>query len=138
MCSGDAVCRLSYNAALDMIKEHREQIKNWTTVHNTDTTLIQKQYEQIKKLKEGRDELRNDTAATELKVAAQVIDNVSVNFERAARADNIYTIMVASPYDQDTHKFWVEIVKNRYGNTSKHTFLTLQDALDFIEKHGEE
>lgn len=67
--------------------------------------------------------------------ATFVIDGISAahgSLMAIARADVAITIMIANSDDPNTHKFWVEVVKNYTGETSKHAFLTLRGALDFI------
>ena len=57
-----------------------------------------------------------------------------VDMAAMARADVALTLMIASPTYSGHYKFWVEVVKNRYGGTSNHAFATLQDAIDFMEE----
>lgn len=67
---------------------------------------------------------------------ATVIDGVTLaggSLLALARADVAATLMVA-PRDSNTHKFWVEVIKSRARNTSKHAFLTLDDAVEFMRQ----
>jgi hypothetical protein len=64
----------------------------------------------------------------------RVRDLLGVNFNVMARADYALTLMVAPPTSTNENKFWVEVVKNRRGNPSRHAFRTLQDALDYMKE----
>jgi len=70
-----------------------------------------------------------DFAAAELKVAAAMRTSDGA----LARADMAVTLMIANINDPNKYHYWVDVVKNRHGNTSRHAFLTLGDATDFIE-----
>lgn len=66
--------------------------------------------------------------------ANQMMREASPSLTALAKSDAVLTLMIANPNVKQPEKYWVEIVKNRYGNRSKHAFHTLLDALDFIEE----
>lgn len=51
-----------------------------------------------------------------------------------ARADVAVTIMIASPHDKSKYKFWVDVIKNRFGPNSRHAFDTLLNATEFVRR----
>lgn len=50
-----------------------------------------------------------------------------------ARAHAVVTFAVADARDPATHKFWIEVLKSRRSNTSKHAFKTFDDAVAFLK-----
>lgn len=57
------------------------------------------------------------------------------SFMYMARADTIIVLMVASTHEASLLHYWVHVTKRRGGNTSKHEFHTMGNALAFIEKN---
>jgi len=51
-----------------------------------------------------------------------------------ARADSIITLMIANVTDKNPFKYWVEIAKDRAHGPSRHSFPTLQAAINFIRE----